>query len=121
MEINKIAREIARMTATELDELTGLLLHEYGMAATLYHYSAGITNVEIPTECSLFLKDAGSLKLHAIKLIKESFDLGLRDAKHIIDSAPCYLKEFMGVDEGERIKEELEAIGATVEIKYHGK
>jgi large subunit ribosomal protein L7/L12 len=117
MEINKIAKEIARLNSTEIDELSSILLNEHNISATLYRFSP-VTST--PKECDLFLRHAGSLKLQMVKTIKETFGLGLKDAKTIVDSAPCYLKEFMDSDEAEEIKEQLEEIGATVEIRYHG-
>lgn len=115
-EINKIAKEIARLNSTEISELSSILLNDHNISATLYRF--GAVSIE-PKECDLVLLDAGNLKLQMVKTIKERFGLGLKDAKTIVDSAPCYLKEFMNCDEAEEIKKELEAIGAKIDIRYH--
>lgn len=117
-EINKIAREIARLNPIERDELVSVLMNSHNISATLYHFGAVSTN-EIHQECDLRLIRTGERKLQLIKTIKETFGLGLKDAKDIVDSAPCYLKEFMPVAEGEKIRDNLEEIGATIEILYH--
>lgn len=119
MNINKLAKELATLDAAELDELTSLLLNNYNMSATLYHFSIGIMPVSASNDCDLVLLDAGRAKLMVIKTVKESFGLGLKDAKDIVDSAPCYLKQFMPSEEAENIREVLEAIGAKTEINYH--
>jgi large subunit ribosomal protein L7/L12 len=116
MEINKIAKEIARLSSIEIDELSSVLMNEHNISATLYRFNSATLKSK---ECDLVLLDAGSLKLQMVKTIKETFGLGLKDAKTIVDSAPCYLKEFMDSDEAEKIKEEMESIGATIKIRYH--
>jgi|JFJP01.1.fsa_nt_gi large subunit ribosomal protein L7/L12 len=119
--INKFAREIAKLDVAELDELTSLLMNKYGMASTLYHYSPGIMFVETSNECDLVLLETGPAKLMVVKVIKEAFGLGLREAKDILDSVPCYLKKSMESEEAEKIQEELEAVGAKTEINYKNK
>ena len=119
----EIANEISKLSAEELDKLSSILTQEYNMSATLYHFPLAIvTSVREYTtykESSLYLTKCGDRKLQMIKTCKEIFGWGLKEAKTIIDSAPCYLKEFMPTEEAEDIKVTLESIGATIEIKYH--
>ena len=65
----------------------------------------------------LFLKDAGPAKLQVVKVVKESLDLGLKEAKDIVDSAPTLLKRGLPKSEAERLKKAIEAAGAVVEIR----
>lgn len=112
----KIAKQISRLNAEELNELSNILLNTHGINSNIYRYSAGITTVG-KSECDLFLVSAGSRKLMVLKACKEYFGWGLRDAKRILDNAPCSLKEFMDCDEAEKLQEELEELGAIVEIQ----
>jgi len=119
MEIEKIAKQISRLKTEELNELSNILLNTHGINANLYRYSTGIiTSTEnLKTECNLFLVGAGNRKLQVLKACKEYFGWGLHDTKRILDNAPCYLKEFMDYDEAEKLQEELEELGAIVEIQ----
>lgn len=110
-----IAEKMSRLSASELDELTTVLMHKHDLSATIYRLIPITKNLE----CDLWLVKVGDRKLQMIKTVKDAFGLGLRDAKTIIDNAPCFLKEFMPTHEAEKIQETLESIGATVEIRYH--
>jgi len=117
MNVNKLAREIAGLNAEDLENLTSLLMNHHGMSATLYHYSTNI--FESPKTCDLMLLETGSAKLIVIKTIKDAFGMGLREAKDIMDSVPCCLKQSMQSEEAEKLQEELESIGAKTEIIYN--
>jgi len=113
--VNTIARKISRLSSTELDELTFQLLNEHDMSVTIYRLKPMVEN----NNCDLILMKTGGSRLQIVKSIKEIFGLGLKDAKNIVDNIPYTLKEYIDVDEAEKIKEQLEEFGATLEINYH--
>jgi large subunit ribosomal protein L7/L12 len=116
--IKETARKIARMSSSDIDDLATALM-EHSISATIYRFSAEKSIFDEDRECDLWLEKTGMRKLQMVKEVKEIFGLGLRDAKRLIDSAPCYLKEFMPVIEAREIAERLTDVGATVQIKYH--
>ena len=65
----------------------------------------------------VILKDAGVMKLAAVKVVKEFFGLGLKEAKDLVDAAPCNLKEGISKADAEALKESLEECGATIELR----
>jgi large subunit ribosomal protein L7/L12 len=69
------------------------------------------------TEFSVILTGAGAQKIKVIKEVRAFTDLGLKEAKALVDGAPTAVKEDIPKDEAEKIKEALEAAGASVEIK----
>ncbi len=73
--------------------------------------------VEEQTEFTVVLKEAGSKKIQVIKAVREVTSLGLKEAKELVDSAPSNVKEGIGKDEAQTIKQKLEEQGATVELK----
>jgi len=113
--VEDIARKMSRLNTLEFSELSTVLIQKHDISATIYRFKPMTENVE----CDLWLTRTGDRKLQLLKSIKEMFGLGLRDAKSLVDAAPCYLKEFMPLDKAEVIKEKLETTGATIEIRYH--
>ncbi len=69
------------------------------------------------TEFAVVLKEIGAKKIQVIKAVREVTSLGLKEAKDLVDSAPSNVKENIGKDEAEAIKQKLEEQGATVELK----
>lgn len=69
------------------------------------------------TEFAVVLKEIGAKKIQVIKAVREVTSLGLKEAKDLVDSAPSNIKEDIGKDEAESIKQKLEEQGATVELK----
>lgn len=65
---------------------------------------------------SVILLSAGNAKLEVVKVIKETFDLGLTEAKDIVDSAPCPIIEHLSMAEAENLKQIIEAAGAEVDL-----
>ena len=114
--VEDIARKMSRLSTLELSELSTVLIQKHDISATIYRF--GVTP-PYNKKCDLWLIRTGDRKLQLIKSIREIFSLGLRDAKYIIDSIPCYLKEFMVVSDAKDIQEKLEEFGATIKIKYH--
>ena len=72
---------------------------------------------EEKTEFDVILKEAGDEKINVIKVVREITDLGLGEAKELVDNAPSPVKEGIGKEEAETIKGKLEEAGAAVELK----
>jgi large subunit ribosomal protein L7/L12 len=70
-----------------------------------------------PTEFNVIITSAGPNKIQVIKSVRAITNLGLKEAKELVDAAPKAVKEKISKDECAKIKEELEKAGATVEIK----
>ena len=79
--------------------------------------AAGAAPAEEKTEFTLMLDDAGAEKVKVIKVVRELTSLGLKEAKDLVDGAPKPLKEKVARADAEKMKKDLEAAGATVELK----
>ncbi len=115
--VNELARKISKLTQEEIDNLNIILRDKYGFNSNLYKYPAGIISISNENiTYDVHLIKTGSLKLQLLKRIKELFGLGLKEAKDIIDSAPIVLAKETTLSNAEAIKNELEELGATIEI-----
>jgi large subunit ribosomal protein L7/L12 len=72
---------------------------------------------EVKTEFTVLLKSAGEKKINVIKIVREITNLGLKEAKDLVDSAPKPVKEKVTKEEAETIKTKFEEVGATVELQ----
>jgi len=119
--IKDIAKQISNLSQTEIDELARILTTTYGMSATVYHYPIGIVSTATggsdQMEFDIFMRKTGDRKLMVLKTIKELLGIGLKEAKDIVDSAPCVIKEFVTRQEAEEFRIALEDAGATIEVK----
>jgi large subunit ribosomal protein L7/L12 len=79
--------------------------------------AAGAAPAEEKTEFSVVLKEVGSNKINVIKAVREVTNLGLKEAKDLVDGAPKTVKEGVSKDEAENIKKKFTEAGATVEVK----
>ncbi|HCL62927.1 MAG TPA: 50S ribosomal protein L7/L12, partial [Rhizobiales bacterium] len=73
--------------------------------------------VEEKTEFDVILTAVGAQKINVIKEVRAVTSLGLKEAKDLVEGAPKAVKEGVSKDEAEKIKKQLEAAGATVELK----
>ncbi|PID80717.1 50S ribosomal protein L7/L12 [bacterium DOLZORAL124_64_63] len=78
---------------------------------------AGGAAAEEKTEFDVILTGAGDKKIQVIKEVRAITGLGLKEAKTLVESAPCPVKEGLSKDEAEQIKEKLEEVGAIVDLK----
>ena len=120
---------IDKMTVLELSEFIKRFEERYGVtaaapvAAAAAPAAAGATDgaapaaVEEQTEFSATLTEIGPNKIPVIKVVRELTQLGLKEAKDLVDAAPKPVKEGVARDEAEKIKTALEEQGAKVEIK----
>ena len=119
----QILEEIKGLTILELADLVKALEEEFGVSAAPVAVAGaaapaeGAAAAEEKTEFDVVLASAGDSKLGVIKVVREITGLGLKEAKDLVEGAPKTLKEGVSKDEAEKIKEQLVAAGATVEIK----
>lgn len=111
---------LKEMSIIELNDLVKAIETEFGVTAAAP--TAAVAAVEEtvaagPTEVSVFLKNCGPNKVQVIKAVQGITGLGLIDAKKLVDSAPCAIKEKVSPADGEDIKGKLVAAGAEVEVK----
>ena len=122
-DIKAIAEELVNLTVKEVSELKAILKDEYGIepAAAAVAVAAGpaegVAAAEEKTSFDVVLKSAGAAKLGVVKAAKEALGLGLKEAKDLVDGAPCNVKEGVDKATAEAVKAALEAAGAEVEIK----
>ena len=121
MAIENILEEIKGLTILELKDLVKALEEEFGVSAAPVAVAAvggaAAPAAEEKTEFDVILKDAGASKLGVIKVVREITGLGLKEAKDLVEAAPKAVKEGAAKEEAEKIKADLEAAGATVELK----
>lgn len=129
--MSQITREdvikfIESMTVLELAEFVKELEEKFGVtaaapvAAVAAMPAAGgapAAAAEEKTTFDVVLKDVGPQKIQVIKVVRALTDLGLKEAKDVVEGAPKTLKEGVNKDEAEDAKKKLEEVGAVVEIK----
>ncbi|CAI7989482.1 50S ribosomal protein L7/L12 [Geodia barretti] len=86
------------------------------MAVAAAPSAGGGAGDEEQTEFSITLADFGANKINVIKAVREITDLGLREAKELVESAPTRVREGVNKDEADSIKTKLEDAGATVQV-----
>jgi len=123
-DLNAIADQLSGLTVMEAAELAKLLEQKWGVsAAAPVAMAAGVAVAadagakEEKTEFDVILLSAGEKKIQVIKEVRQITSLGLKEAKDLVEGAPKAVKEGVNKDEAEKIKKQLEAAGATVELK----
>jgi large subunit ribosomal protein L7/L12 len=121
---DEILEAIGRMSVVELAELIEAFKSKFNVtiaapvaAAPAGGAGAAAAEVEEQTEFTVVLKEAGSKKIQVIKVVREVTNLGLKEAKDLVDGAPSTVKEGVPKVEAQAIKAKLEEQGATVELK----
>ena len=114
----EIIEALKEKTLLELKDLVDLMKEEFGVDPSAVAAAApGAAVDERPTEVSVILENYGTSKIPVIKVVRTLTGLGLKEAKGVVDSAPIAIKENISPEAAEEIKEQLEAVGATVTIK----
>ena len=119
----EILDAIKSMTLLEIKELVDAMKEEFGVTGAIAVAggaapAAAAAQEEEKTEFDVVLKDAGSEKIKVIKVVREVVSgLGLKEAKEAVEGTPKTLKEAVSKEEAEKIKAQLTAVGAVVEIK----
>ena len=124
-DLTKLVDELSSLTVLEAAELAKLLEEKWGVsAAAAVAVAAGpaaggaaAAAVEEQTEFTVVLAAAGDKKIEVIKEVRAITGLGLKEAKDLVEGAPKPLKEGVAKDEAEKLKKQLEAVGAKVELK----
>ena len=122
-DLEKIAEELSGLTVLEAADLAKLLEDKWGVSAAAPVAVAatapadGGAAAEEQTEFDVILASFGDKKINVIKEIRTITGLGLKEAKDLVESAPKEIKEGIAKEEAEKIKEQLEGAGATVDIK----
>ena len=120
--IETIIAEIKELKLLEVAELVKAMEEEFGVSAAapvamVAAADAGAAAGAEKTEFDVVLADAGAEKIKVIKVVREITGLGLKEAKEAVDGAPTTLKEAVSKDDAEKIKAQLEEVGAKVELK----
>ena len=121
-DLQKIVDTLSTLTVLEAAELAKLLEEKWGVSAAapvamMAAAGAAAAPVEEKTEFTVVLAAAGAQKINVIKEVRAVTSLGLKEAKDLVEGAPKAVKEGVTKDEAEKIKKQLEAAGATVELK----
>ncbi|MCS7287427.1 MAG: 50S ribosomal protein L7/L12 [Anaerolineae bacterium] len=123
----EIIAAIEKMTVLELAELVKALEERFGVSAAAPVVAAApvaaaaaapaAPAVEEKTQFDVYIKDSGPKKIQVIKVVRELTNLGLKEAKDLVESAPAKLLEGVSKEQAEAAKAKLEEAGAVVEIK----
>ncbi len=116
---------VKSMTVLELSNLVKALQDEFGVSAAAPVAAApvggggggAVAPVEEKTQFDVVLTAAGDKKIQVIKVVREITGLGLKEAKEVVDGAPKSVKEGVSKDDADKFKAQLEAEGASVELK----
>jgi len=124
-QIEQMLEDIKSMTVLELNQLVKALEDEFGVSAAVAApmvmaggpAAAGGEQAEEKTEFDVYLNSVGDKKINVIKAVREVTSLGLKEAKELVEGAPCKIKEGINKEEAEAVKAKFEEAGAQVEIK----
>jgi len=115
---------VSEMSVLELSELVKALEDKFGVQAAMpVAAAAGAAGApaagaaEEKTEFNVVLAAVGSQKIPVIKAVREITNLGLKEAKDLVEGAPKAIKEGLNKEQAEELKKKLEEVGATVELK----
>ena len=123
-DLNALVDSLSELTVLEAAELSKMLEEKWGVSAAAAVAvaapgggGAAAPAVEEQTEFDVILTGDGGKKINVIKEVRALTGLGLTEAKTLVESAPKAVKEGVAKDEAEKVKAQLEAAGATVELK----
>ncbi len=123
-DLAKIVDDLSKLTVLEAAELAKMLEEKWGVSAAAVAVAAApaagggaAAAVEEKTEFNVELSAAGDKKIEVIKEVRAITGLGLKEAKDLVEGAPKMVKEAASKDEAEKIKKQLEAVGAKVTLK----
>jgi large subunit ribosomal protein L7/L12 len=121
---DELIEAVKSMSVLELSELVKALQEEFGVSAAAPVAAAPAAGggavapvEEEKTAFDVVLTAAGDKKIQVIKVVREITGLGLKEAKEVVDSAPKAVKEGVSKDDADKFKAQLEAEGASVEVK----
>jgi large subunit ribosomal protein L7/L12 len=126
MDKNQILEAIEKMSVLELSELVKAVEEKFGVTAAAPMMMGAMPAAggegdggakEEKTSFTVEIKDGGGQKIQVIKVLRELTQLGLKEAKDLVDAAPKVVKEGVDKATADEMKKKLEEAGATVEIK----
>lgn len=122
--ITEIVEKIEKLTVLELSDLSQALQDKFGVTAAAPVAMAaaaptagGEAAAEEKTEFDVELQSAGDKKIQVIKVVREITNLGLKEAKALVDGIPGMVKQGITKEEAESIRDKLQDAGAVVEVK----
>ena len=122
--VESILESIEKLTLLEAAELVKAMEEKFGVSAAApvavaaaAPAAAGEAAAEEASEVSVILTSAGANKIAVLKEVRTITGLGLKEVKDLVEGAPKPVKEGIKKEDAEAIKKQLEAVGATVEIK----
>lgn len=119
--IDEIVDKISDLSAMDLADLSKAIQDKFGVTAAapmaMMPAAGAAGPVEEQTEFDVLLNSPGDKKIQVIKAVRELTSLGLKEAKDLVESAPCKVNEGVSKDEAEKAKTKLEEAGAIVEVK----
>ena len=120
----EILDAIGNMSLIDVTDLVKMMEEKFGVSAAapvavaaVGGGAAAAAPAEEKTEFTVALKSAGEKKVEVIKAVRTITGLGLKEAKDLVESAPATVKDGVNKDDTAKFKKELEAAGATVEVK----
>lgn len=124
-ELEKIVEDLSSLTLLEAAELTKMLEEKWGVSAAapmagmmpMAGMPGAAEEAEEQTEFDVVLKEVGPKKINVIKEVRALTNLGLKEAKDVVDGAPSTLLEAVNKETAEDAKKKLEEVGAVVEVK----
>jgi len=123
-DLSKIVDDLSQLTVLEAAELSKLLEEKWGVSAAAPVAMAAVGGgaaaaapVEEKTEFDVILSDIGPNKINVIKEVRAVTGLGLKEAKDLVEAFPKAVKEGVSKDEAAKIKAQIEAAGAKVDVK----
>ncbi|MEE8216455.1 MAG: 50S ribosomal protein L7/L12 [Acidiferrobacterales bacterium] len=122
---SEILKSISNLSVLELSELIKDMEEKFGVSAAAPAVAMAVpaSGAEVPaaaaekTEFDVVLSGFGSNKVSVIKVVRAATNLGLKEAKDLVESAPTTIKEAIKKEEAEELKKQLEEVGATAELK----
>jgi large subunit ribosomal protein L7/L12 len=124
--LEQLVEDLSKLTVLEAAQLSKMLEEKWGVSAAAPVAVAAVAGgaapaaaapVEEKTEFDVILASAGANKINVIKEVRAITGLGLKEAKDLVEAAPKPVKEGVSKEEAAKIKAQLEAAGATVEVK----
>jgi large subunit ribosomal protein L7/L12 len=112
-DLAKLVDDLSKLTVLEAAELSKMLEEKWGVSAAAPAGPAA----EVKDTFDVILKEAGANKINVIKEVRAITNLGLKEAKDLVEGAPKAVKEGVNKDEAATIKKKLEDAGAKVEVK----
>jgi len=123
----KIVEEIESMSVLDLSELVKILEDKFGVSAApqivagvAAPATGGEAAAEVKSEFNVILSSIGDKKIEVIKAVRDILQIGLKEAKDLVDgaaTAPAVIKENVKKEEAEEMKKKFEEAGATIELK----